>query len=824
MPRENRKRGKKNKKRPDEEGGYPESQQPVPVPVLEPESTGEPSWIRSAPDQVPEINPEAPFGYVDADVKAYFRTVDGQIRDWQEAQHEDAGLDEDIDPNEQRRLFFVAALTEMGGKEKQLATDPDCSVILERMAYSMDDFVRRVFLDSLVGSYELLVRHRFASHVCQTLFTVAKDTVSRETRGIFPTVPESSEHGELRTLTQLVLDVSEEILPTFSSLIMDPFASHVIRALLLLLSPNLSSSDENAQTALRSKKSAAWKARQGPMKSVFTDEKGKGKEVPLKSTPPEFRELARRFVEILRADLGENEVRALAANKVACPGLQMLLEVEADHGMADEPGSLMDRVTVGIISACRDNPDAELEPSDYLNTLLRDPTSSHLLETIVMRSPEKAFGVLWSTYFKGKLGRLANHPVANFVLAKAMERVTAKQLSEACVELEDSWGKMIRASRTGVLRAVIDRSTVLSASEQNIAEAVYSAFDLVSEEDHNLLVPCVLHLLPLKEYKAAVVASSAPKAQPEHPRKHGQQGASNGGLEQKVQGAILLQALLRLPDPHNQIVLTSLASLSIEERIKIAHNANGSRVYDVLLESPTVPSKSKRQFVMDFIGHYHLLVDNRIGSRVGDRCWSYADTYLKEKIARSLFSHEQFLAGSYYGKFFARNLNLYLLQRRPDEWKTMQADRKRLQDQANKPAPPLTPAAVTTTTSPTLESQPRSAKRKRHTQPEDEIDAVFNATLGKRIKKAALGDAAPIPPPKPEEKRPKKEPRMKDELQDGLGDIRAADAASIPLSKPEEKRPKKEPRTKDELQDVLGAIRAAPKDEKARRKRGRGGR
>lgn len=51
-----------------------------------------------------------------------------------------------------RRLFFVASLTEMSGKEKELATDPDCSTILERMAYSMDDFARRVFMDRLTGS------------------------------------------------------------------------------------------------------------------------------------------------------------------------------------------------------------------------------------------------------------------------------------------------------------------------------------------------------------------------------------------------------------------------------------------------------------------------------------------------------------------------------------------------------------------------------------------------------------------------------------------------------------------------------------------------
>jgi nucleolar protein 9 len=46
----------------------------------------------------------------------------------------------------------MAALQEMSGKERELATDPDCSTVLERMVYSMDDFVRRVFMDTLSGS------------------------------------------------------------------------------------------------------------------------------------------------------------------------------------------------------------------------------------------------------------------------------------------------------------------------------------------------------------------------------------------------------------------------------------------------------------------------------------------------------------------------------------------------------------------------------------------------------------------------------------------------------------------------------------------------
>lgn len=165
MPRENRKRGKKHKKA-KEEDHFDEPPPPHPE-VTEGEQAG-PSWIVHRPAE--EVNKEAPFGYVDAEVKAYFRTVDLQIREWQEQGRPDAGGDEETDPNEgefppamlpspqsstaraDRRLFLVAALTEMEGKEKQLATDPDCSTILERMVYSIDDFVRRVFMDRLSGS------------------------------------------------------------------------------------------------------------------------------------------------------------------------------------------------------------------------------------------------------------------------------------------------------------------------------------------------------------------------------------------------------------------------------------------------------------------------------------------------------------------------------------------------------------------------------------------------------------------------------------------------------------------------------------------------
>lgn len=104
MPRENRKRGKKHKKSKEEDHyalasnvGHVEQQNYA---ENQPEAGhGEPSWIRPSARREDEFNPEAPFGYVEQDVKAYFRTVDVQIRDWQENAAAEE-VSEDTDPNE----------------------------------------------------------------------------------------------------------------------------------------------------------------------------------------------------------------------------------------------------------------------------------------------------------------------------------------------------------------------------------------------------------------------------------------------------------------------------------------------------------------------------------------------------------------------------------------------------------------------------------------------------------------------------------------------------------------------------------------------------
>lgn len=62
------------------------------------------------------------------------------------------------------------------------------------------------------------------------------------------------------------------------------------------------------------------------MKSVFDDgskRNAKEKEAIPKGPVPEFEAMSRRIIETIRNELDDNEVRAMAADKVACPMLKV---------------------------------------------------------------------------------------------------------------------------------------------------------------------------------------------------------------------------------------------------------------------------------------------------------------------------------------------------------------------------------------------------------------------------------------------------------------------------------------------------------------------
>jgi nucleolar protein 9 len=96
MPKDLRKRGKRHKK--SEANPQPPAKESE---LKEDGPSSVPSWIVSrAPDfNQDQVNSEAPFGFVDPEMKAYFRTVEDQLKEWQQNWGDAEGV-EDIDSNE----------------------------------------------------------------------------------------------------------------------------------------------------------------------------------------------------------------------------------------------------------------------------------------------------------------------------------------------------------------------------------------------------------------------------------------------------------------------------------------------------------------------------------------------------------------------------------------------------------------------------------------------------------------------------------------------------------------------------------------------------
>jgi nucleolar protein 9 len=118
MPRGLRKRGRRHKKESEERNEVPQEldvlSEDFPQTNHDQATGSGPSWIISAASQSQDegVNPDAPFGFVDQEVKAYFRTVDLQIRDWQDTPTEVEGEDENPGADSNEGMFSPLVASE----------------------------------------------------------------------------------------------------------------------------------------------------------------------------------------------------------------------------------------------------------------------------------------------------------------------------------------------------------------------------------------------------------------------------------------------------------------------------------------------------------------------------------------------------------------------------------------------------------------------------------------------------------------------------------------------------------------------------------------
>ena len=147
----------------------------------------------------------------------------------------------------------------------------------------------------------------------------------------------------------------------------------------------------------------------------------------------------------------------------------------------------MDRLLLGLITSMRmsssnllirlisradEDDTASPERKDFLDASLREQASAHTFELILSLAPKPVFDALWSTYFVPHVSKLAGHPVANFLVAKSVERLALDQVRGLLVDLtaSETGCTLVENHRAGTLTALLERSLVLPESQGAVVE------------------------------------------------------------------------------------------------------------------------------------------------------------------------------------------------------------------------------------------------------------------------------------------------------------------------------------------------------------------
>ncbi|KAJ3182133.1 Nucleolar protein 9 [Gaertneriomyces sp. JEL0708] len=564
---------------------------------------------------------------------------------------------------EDRQLLIQNIFQEIDGKEAMLAADPDGSRVFEKILRLADDFTCRVLADRLSGQYHELFRHQFASHVCQTLLYLAADIVDREVKGVSVVKSEQQDENEklnaLPTMSDTIVAICDQLDGQWADLMVDTYATHLVRVLLTLLSGE---SLEQAESQMRSKKSKKYNSEKNNQWAAVSTQP---KVVAKRTVPEAFTTTLERITTDLVTSLSEHsdsstpsntKLRAYALHPMANPVLQLLLSFPSCHVLlppllGTDPSSASD--------------DADTTPDPFITSLLTHPIGSRLLEKLLPAVSAQTFHQLYLTYFRNRLLDLCSHTVSNHIVQHLIANTrTETQWNVILEELLPGVETFFFTHRAGVVVKMVQMAATFGTGQKEIVKSLLASMQLHTPSDHRRMVECLISLTPL---------SRLPSPTSSH---EGEEVASHVS----ILGSLLLQHLLHFTVPvATKLVLDSLLSLPLPLVSYYARHPAAAHVLDAFLLSSHIDIKFKRKLIRQWVPILSDLAVDKYGSRIVEKCYAVADIAVKTLIAEQLVQHEKKVNDSFCGRFVWRNCKCEVFKRGRGEWeeREMGVERKK---------------------------------------------------------------------------------------------------------------------------------------------------
>ncbi|XP_009472684.1 PREDICTED: nucleolar protein 9 [Nipponia nippon] len=387
--------------------------------------------------------------------------------------------------------------------------------------------------------------------------------------------------------------------------------------------------------------------------------KAKGVELTVKAAeavaegaelPPSFPLLLGQLAEVF-----EEHLASLLSPASASLCLQVALEV-LHHSQSPACSRLCDAL-IGQLA-----PPIPTPTESTLVWGLQDPERSRLLEAAMAVVGPQCLRELFHQQLKGHLRGVAAHRVANHGLQRLLDHAPADVVGEVLSELGPALAEPLACGHPGVLTALLGACCRHPSLQQEALRCLFQAFGCWDPRERRQA--CVGLLARLCPFGGGDKDMEGAEPEP-----------SLGPIT--LHGSLLLQHLLHFRDPGP--VLAGLEALPHPALAALARSPPGSRVWDALLASPTVPTRARRRLLRKLKGHFLSLACHRNGSRVLDAIWASASAPARAAIANELVSQHQALQRDPHGRGVARTLALDLFCRRHRLWEQLQAapDRRR---------------------------------------------------------------------------------------------------------------------------------------------------
>ncbi|RDA90170.1 hypothetical protein CP533_0519 [Ophiocordyceps camponoti-saundersi (nom. inval.)] len=584
------------------------------------------------------------FGMLSDEEQEYFRSADEMLELNQFPSTED------------RDLFIENVYREAKGKELKLASSQSCSRLMERLIQLSTTRQKKDLFGAWAGHFLPLVQHRFASHCCEALFLRSAGIVTRDMAGFvidLEGVAATKQEAEA-SMESLFLATLDELEGNFSYLIVDRFASHAIRALLLVLSGR-PLEEASTRTLVKSrKKENVWVAG-----SAAADEVNKGH----RAVPPSFLAAVDKIIADSTAGLDASGLALLARHPVGNPTLQLLLTLDMarEKSEAKLDGARPSLLLRLLPDAPASLADASSEASQLVSSMMYDQIGSRLIESLVTHCPGKIFKPLNHNVFLPRIEAFVRNDISSYPAIKVLARLSKDDLVEAVNKIAPTAPQLVAKSRFNVLKTLFERCAVRGASSETKLLMKGLREGCGSEPADLIVTLCCLGAGDDDKKKSKAT----------------DKGDRN---EYAIQshGAQLLSALLAIPGPAKG-VHEALSAIGTDALLRLATTSMPTvTLLTDALSTPSANSSFQKTLVGAMTNHISDLASSQFGHNLVKAIIEVPSKgkdlslplHMKEVIMGRLGSCESQLRDSWMGRSVWRSWKGDLWKRRPGDWKT----------------------------------------------------------------------------------------------------------------------------------------------------------